>query len=57
MPIAENRNGSRVPKKPEPSMISAVLISGGATRHGMAVAGGGRAAACTEFMEDFNAHR
>src|SRR5713226_4173241 len=34
-------------------MISAVLIRGGATRHGMAVAGRGSGAACTEFMEDF----
>jgi hypothetical protein len=33
-----------------------VLMSGGATRHGMAVAGGGSAAACTEFMQDFNVH-
>src|ERR1700732_3294665 len=49
-PRAENRNGSSEPKKPEPTMISAVLISGGATRHGMAVAGGGSGAAWAECV-------
>src|ERR1700679_3116444 len=34
-PRAENRSGSRVPRKPDPSMISAVRGGGGATRHGM----------------------
>ena len=52
-PKAENRNGSSEPKKPEPSMSSAVLISGGATRHGMAVTEPGSGAACAEFMEEF----
>ena len=36
-PIAENRSGSKDPRTPAPSMVSAVLASGGATRHGMAV--------------------
>src|SRR5271170_4217566 len=51
--MAENRSGSSEPKKPEPNMISAVLMSGGATRHGMAVAGCGGGAVRAEFMEDF----
>src|ERR1700678_1577775 len=51
-PKAENRSGSRVPRKPEPSMISAVLIRGGATRHGMA-AGRAMEVAGAEVMQDF----
>jgi hypothetical protein len=38
MPIAENRSGSSEPRYPEPNMISAVLIKGGATRQGIAAA-------------------
>src|ERR1700723_1000175 len=51
-PKAENRRGSSVPKKPAPSMISAVLIKGGITRQGMAAAGWGSDADGAEFMED-----
>ena len=43
--MAENRSGSSEPRKPEPIMSRAVLIKGGATRHGMAVAGRGSGAA------------
>jgi hypothetical protein len=38
IPMAEYRNGSSEPSTPAPTMISAVLTSGGATRHGMRVA-------------------
>ena len=33
--MAENRNGNSDPMKPDPTMSSAVLINGGATRQGM----------------------
>ncbi len=52
-PMAEKRSGSSEPKKPEPSMISAVLASGGTTRHGMGASGPSSGSACAEFMEDF----
>src|ERR1700691_1283862 len=51
-PKAENRRGSSVPKKPDPSMINAVLIKGGITRQGMAAAGLGSDADGAQFMED-----
>ena len=50
IPIAEKRSGSSDPMTPAPTMTEAVLISGGATRHGRAPAGGrgsGRATAAT----------
>jgi hypothetical protein len=33
--MAEKRNGSSEPMTPAPTMMSAVLASGGNTRHGM----------------------
>src|SRR5665213_4024566 len=51
--MAEKRSGSSVPNIPAPSVLSAVLISGGATRHGMAAVGCGIGSMCVEFMDDF----
>jgi hypothetical protein len=47
--MAENRSGNSEPKKPEPTMSSAVLINGGATRHGMPGAADGSDSVGTAF--------